>query len=127
MGHECSDCKFAPDSGAILTFFVPRELRDLAGNKPVFVGKFTMGGCTRPSGFYLFRCPDCGDTCIDYPHGYRSNGRLYIQCDRGRVEIILPPGKYKDVYKREKVVAPPTFWEELKSLWKLKKRGAFKT
>ena len=122
MAHECSDCMFVPDSDTLLTFFVPRELRNSAGKKPLFVGKFTMPGWAGHSGFYLFRCPYCDDVCVDYPHGYRDKGCLYIQCDRCGHEIVFTPGKYREIYKRENVVAPPTFWEELRGSWKLRKQ-----
>ncbi|OGN01906.1 MAG: hypothetical protein A3I26_02800 [Candidatus Yanofskybacteria bacterium RIFCSPLOWO2_02_FULL_43_10] len=122
MVHECSDCTFVADAGNLLTYFVPREKRDSAGNKPVFVGKFTMTDWAGHSGFYLFKCPDCGDVCVDYPHGYRDNGCLYIRCGRCRFEIILSPGKYKDIYRREQVVSPPTVLQELRGLWKARKQ-----
>lgn len=115
MGHWCSDCTFVADTGTLLT------LRDKASHKPEFVGKFTMSGWTGHSGFYLFKCPDCEDICVDYPHGYCENGCLYIRCDRCQFRIVFYPGQYKDVYKRENVIAPLTFWEELKCLWRDRK------
>lgn len=124
MGHECSECTFVPDADTLLTFCVSRELRNSVSHEPVFVGKFTMNGWVGHSGFYLFHCPDCEDVCVDYPHGYRENGYLYIRCGRCRYEVTFTPGrKYKEIYKREKVVAPPTFWETIRELWRLRKRN----
>ena len=122
MGHWCSDCTFVVDPSNLLLYFVSRKMRASAGKKPVFVGKFTMPDWVGHSGFYLFKCQDCGNVCIDYPHGYRDNGCLYIKCYRCQLEVILTPGKYREVYQRENVVAPPTFWEEVKGLWKLRKQ-----
>lgn len=123
---ECKECTFVPDAETLLTFHVSREVRGTASDQPEFVGKFTMPGWSGHSGFYLFRCPDCDDTCIDYPHGYTSEGCLYIRCDHCRFKIVFTPRKYKDVYRREKVVSPPTFWETLKELWRLRKAMVMK-
>ena len=122
MAHECSECSFVPDAGTLLAFVVSREVRDRTGQKPEFVGKFTMPGWTGHSGFYVFKCPECDDVRIDYPHGYCENGCLYIYCDKCRFRIVFYPGRYRDVYKREQVVAPPTVWEILKYHWKNRKK-----
>ncbi len=118
MGHECPDCTFVADVETLFTFIVKRELKETATNKLEFIGKFTMTGWVGHSGFYIFKCFDCGDVCVDYPHGYRDNGCLYVRCDRCRYEIVFTPDRYKDVYEREKVVSPPTLWQELKYFWK---------
>ena len=122
MAHECSGCSFVPDAGILLSFVVEREVRDRANQKPEFVGKFTMPDWTGHSGFYVFKCPDCDEVRIDHPHGYCENGCLYIRCDRCRFRIVFYPGKYRDVYKRENVVAPPTTWETFRSLWRNRKK-----
>jgi hypothetical protein len=122
MAHECSQCSFVPDAGTLLTYVVSREQRASAGRKPVFVGMFTMGGWVGHSGFYLFKCRECDNICVDYPHGYRGNGYIYIRCDRCSFEIIFDPREHRDVYKRENVVPPPTAWEVLKSYWKNRKK-----
>ena len=122
MGHECSGCSFVSDAETLLAFLVPREVRARASQKPEFVGKFTMSGWSGHSGFYVFRCPDCEEVRIDYPHGYCENGCLYIRCDKCRFRIVFYPGEYRDVYKRENVVAPPTTWEIFKDLWKNRKK-----
>lgn len=126
MIHECSECSFVPDAGALLVFVVPKEIRDRANHKPEFVGKFTMPGWSGHSGFYVFKCPECDEVRIDYPHGYCENGRIYIRCDKCRFQIVFYPGKYRDVYEREGVVMPPTFWEELKHLWRKRNRKKLK-
>ena len=118
MGHECSECRFVPDAGTLLAFVVTKEVRDRAAKKPEFVGKFTMPNWVGHSGFYVFKCPECGEVCVDYPHGYCENGCIYIRCDTCPFRIVFYPDRYREVYKREGVVAPPTVWEELRSLWK---------
>lgn len=122
MAHECAGCAFVPDAGTLLAYVVSREQRDAAGRKPRFVGMFTMPGWVGHSGFYLFRCRQCDDLCIDYPHGYRENGCIYVRCDRCRFEVIFYPREHRDVYKRENVVPPPTAWKVLKSYWKNRKK-----
>ncbi len=119
---DCKECAFAADTESLLTFNVPRKLREKAGGKPVFVGKFTMPGWSGHSGFYLFKCTECGRVCVDYPHGYTDGGCLYLRCDHCRFKVVLTPRKYREVYESEKVVAPPTFWQELKSLWETRKK-----
>ena len=122
MGHECPECRFVPDAGNLLAFLVPKEEREKANQKPVFVGKFTMPGWSGHSGFYIFRCPECEEVSIDYPHGYCENGCLYICCDICQFRIVFYPRQYREVYQREGVAAPPTFWEELKVLWRNRKK-----
>ncbi len=118
----CKECTFVPDTGTLLAFNVPKEVRDKANQKPKFVGKFTMPNWTGHSGFYIFLCPNCDEVRVDYPHGYCENGHLYIRCDRCRFRVVLYSGEYRDIYRRENVVAPPTFWEELKIFWKNRKK-----
>lgn len=49
---------------------------------PVSIGKFQLPGWSGANEFFLFRCSDCGELCIDYLHGwsgylccYASNGK----------------------------------------------------
>ena len=118
---ECKECTFASNIEELLVFNVPKEMRDKANHRPEFIGKFTMPGWTGHSGFYLFKCEVCQEICVDYPHGYRGNGCLYLRCGQCGYEIVLTPRKYGDVYKRDNVVPPPTFWKMIKTLWALRK------
>lgn len=122
MGHECSDCSFVVDATTLLLFLVPREIRERAGKKPEFVGKFTMTDWAGHSGFYIFKCSDCDIVCIDYPHGYCENGCLFLRCDKCQFRFVFYPSQYRDVYEREGVVAPLTTWETLKHFWRNRKK-----
>ena len=122
MGHECSDCSFVSDSGTLLLFLVPREVRDKASKEPKFVGKFTMTDWAGHSGFYLFKCSNCDTVCVDYPHGYCENGCLFLCCDKCRFRFVFYPGKYRDVYERENVVEPLTAWETFKYFLRNRKK-----
>lgn len=113
---DCKECIFVADAETLLTFFVDRKLREKAGAKPVFVGKFTMARWSGHSGFYLFKCsnPECEKVCVDYPHGYTSEGFLFLRCDRCRFKIILYPRKYREIYERDDVHIPEGFtWRGL--------------
>ena len=105
----CKECKFVADKQSLLLYFVTRELRDSATKEPKFVGKFTMPDWTGHSGFYVFRCQECESVCVDYPHGYNQHGRIYLRCNDNscRQTLVLEPRKARDIYEREKVVAPP--------------------
>ena len=101
----CTECIFAQDKNTLLIYSVSRELRERANEKLQFVGKFTMPGWVGHSSFYLFRCHECGNVGVDYPHGYRGEF-LYIRCDVCRYEIILSPSRYRDIYERDQVFVP---------------------
>ena len=42
----CTECNFVRDKETLLTFLVPREQKEQATSKPLFVGNFTMPGWT---------------------------------------------------------------------------------
>ena len=120
MTHECSQCTFVLDTDFLIAYFVTKVQRESATKKPVFVGMFTMNNWAGHSGFYLFKCPHCDEVRIDYPHGYCDKGHLYIRCGRCDFRTVFYPGKNRDVYQREGVVPPPTFWQELRYILKLR-------
>ncbi|MEX2090540.1 MAG: hypothetical protein WD989_00175 [Candidatus Paceibacterota bacterium] len=115
----CGKCSFVQDKGTLFAFFVDRKEKAIANEKPKFVGFFTLPNWVGHSGFYLFKCPDCGNLCIDYPHGYHENGCLYVRCERCDFTTTFYPDKYGDVYERENIVAPSSVWQEIKHLLKI--------
>lgn len=100
---ECKECIFVLDTSTILSFHVPKEVRDKANHEPKFIGKFTMPGWTGHSSFYLFKCIDCENVCVDYPHGYTSWGSCYLTCAKCGSGPIL---KKKEYYERDSIVVP---------------------
>jgi len=67
---DCGECTFIQDADTLFLFFVPRDTKEKATEEPVFVGNFTMPNRTNHSGFYVFKCKNCGEVCVDYLHGY---------------------------------------------------------
>lgn len=102
----CQDCIFVQDKQTLLTFIVPRQLKTGATKRPSFVGMFTMPGWTGHSAFYLFKCVECSWVSIDYPHGYTSQGLIFLRCDNCREKLVLRPFRDRDIYKRDNVHIP---------------------
>lgn len=102
----CTVCEYVKDVDTLLTWNISRETKAEATEEPKFVGFYTMTDWTGHSGFYVFRCKNCHETRVDYPHGYTSAGCLYLKCDSCRQNLVLHPRKNADIYEREKVVAP---------------------
>lgn len=114
---ECKECVFVQDEKTLLTFFVSREIKERATEEPVFVGKFTMPGWTGHSGFYLFRCKECEEVCVDYPHGYTDFGLMYLRCGRCEEACSLEVVEMKSIYERDGIHIPkPTREERMKEL-----------
>ena len=103
---ECRECSFVNDVETLFAFLVSREQKQQATSKPLFVGKFTMPGWSGHSGFYLFKCLECGDVNVDYPHGYCDFGCLFLSCKMCRERLVLDPRKEGTVYKAEGVPIP---------------------
>lgn len=116
----CTECTFVQDQETLFTFFVARELKEKVGKRPVFVGKFTMPKWVGHSGFYVFRCKECNEVSVDYPHGYTNWELCYLWCQRHGcgLQLVLRPGADKDrsVYIREKIALPPTLKEHAKNI-----------
>ncbi len=75
---ECKECIFVKDAKTLLSSIIPREKKEKVGNKPEFIGKFTMPNWTGHLDFYLFRCKECGTVSVDYPHGRTG----YLICNK---------------------------------------------
>lgn len=116
----CQDCSFVQDKQTLFTFIVPRELKERATKRPSFVGMFTMPDWAGHSAFYLFKCRECDSVSVDYPHGYTSQGRIFLRCDNCREKLVLHPFRNRDIYKRDKIHIPtePSFLKQIKNLWK---------
>lgn len=115
--HECSDCTFVRDKETLFIFLVPRDLKEKATNKPLFLGKFTMMGWVGHSGFYLFKCKSCGRVSTDYPHGYTDYGLLFLYCDSCKNKLPLEITEERAIYERENVHIPkPTKKERVREL-----------
>lgn len=112
MAHECSECSFVQDAETIRTFLVTRDDKKMATKKPRFIGKFTMSGWTGHSGFYLFKCEECGNVCVDYPHGYTSFGLMYLRCNYCKELLTLEVKEERPLYERENFHIPPEILEE---------------
>src|SRR3989338_3421605 len=91
--NGCIDCKFAPDKNSIFVWHTKKELKEHISKKPAFVGLFTLPGWVGHSGFYLFKCGNCGKTVIDHPHGYTEHGLLFLRCDSCEVKFSIKPNK----------------------------------
>lgn len=118
----CTECSFVQDKETLFLWLVPRELKDKATNKPLFVGKFTMPEWIDHRGFYLFRCRSCNQICVDYPHGYTPiEGLMFLCCHHCKEKLPLEVTEEKAIYEREGVVAPLTAWQELKASWKARR------
>lgn len=108
---ECKECTFVLDASTILSFHIPKEVRDKANHEPKFVGKFTMSGCTGHSSFYLFKCIECGSVGVDYPHGYHGP-YWYLRCGECDYTIDLNSSKYRSIYEDNDGFVPK-FIEEI--------------
>ncbi len=117
----CMECSFVPDIETLLIFMVPREKRERAGRYPEFIGQFTMSDWAGHASFYLFKCLGCDKTRADYPHGYCDGEYLYFKCDECHYQLVLNSRRYKDIYEREKMASPPTFWQTVQNFWRLRK------
>ncbi|MBI2062483.1 MAG: hypothetical protein HYT64_02235 [Candidatus Yanofskybacteria bacterium] len=102
----CTECSFVQDQETLFVYLVPRDLKEKATNKPLFVGNFTMPGWTDHSGFYLFGCKSCGQTTVDYPHGYTNFGLMYLRCDDCGEKLPLEVTEERAIYEREDVYIP---------------------
>lgn len=115
---DCKECTFALDAASILSFHVPKEVRDKANHEPKFIGKFTMPGWTGHSSFYLFMCEFSGTIVVDYPHGYTTMGSCYLNCVCGN-RLLL---KKREDYERDSISVPliaftkKEIWENSKKL-----------
>ena len=128
MGHECSECSFVADAETLFTFIVTREQKAAANKKPKFVGFFTMSEWVGHSGFYLFKCEECGNVCVDYPHGYTNFGLMYLRCSYCKTLLILEVKEERPLYERENFHIPPETLEErqaelYKTIVGVKERG----
>jgi len=113
----CTECIFVGDPETILAFKVNRQLRQTVGYKPIFVGKFTMPGWVGHSGFYLFKCKECNEVCVDYPHGYTDYGLIYLVCCFCGEKLPLEVTEERSIYERERVYIPkPTREERIQDL-----------
>lgn len=120
----CTECTFVGDRETILAFMVDRQLKQTVEYDPVFVGKFTMPQQVGHSGFYLFKCKECGVVCTDYPHGYTDGGYMYLRCDNCRRQLVITESDAwgREIYIKENVVMPPTrtrtmFFQFLRNLF----------
>ncbi|MBI2674197.1 MAG: hypothetical protein HYX22_00455 [Candidatus Yanofskybacteria bacterium] len=109
---ECKECAFVQDGESLFTFFVSRDLKEKATEKPVFVGKFTMPNWIGHSGFYIFRCKECGEVSVDYPHGYTDHGLMYLACCYCREKLPLEAVRDRSIYEREETHVPKLKREE---------------
>lgn len=114
---DCTECTFVGDQETILAFKVDRQLRQTVWYEPVFVGKFTMPGWVGHSGFYLFKCRECDEVCVDYSHGYTDFGLMYLACRYCGEGLPLEVTKERSIYEREGVHIPkPTREERIQDL-----------
>ena len=104
MGHECEVCTFVASKEAI---HVDPEIVRSLGWKPVFINFFTLLKWSGHSAFYVFKCPECKQPSIDYPHGYIDFGLLYFNCEKCGSVIPLEVGPNRKIYEREEVPVPP--------------------
>jgi hypothetical protein len=113
----CTECTFVQDIESLFIYLVPRELKEKAVKKPLFLGKFTMIGWNGHSGFYLFKCKSCGQVYVDYPHGYTDFGLMFLRCEHCQAKISLEVTEEKALYERERVFIPkPTREERIRDL-----------
>ena len=119
MAHECSECIFVANQESVFTGWGDKKV----GKIPKCVGCFTMPNWSGHCNFYIFSCPFCGNSSVDYPHGYTSDGTrsglLYLSCQD--CEAIQPLYD-KDIYKASGMPAPPSFWGVVKSVWAMRKK-----
>lgn len=108
--HECAECSYVASKENI---FIDQRLLRRMGEKPIFLGAFTMPGWSGHGNFYLLKCSACGTALVDYPHGYQRDGSLYFSCYNCPAGSMIHSLKYtaitiKDpqVYKREKIAIP---------------------
>lgn len=78
------------------------------------LGRYTMPRWVGHSMFYLFLCPNCGAYAVDYLHGMT----LYMSCDACDAHIPLTQKRF---YVERGGELPPSFFEQLRSLWRLRK------
>ncbi len=109
MVHECPECIFVENKESI---FVSPQDRAGAKKKPTFIGKFTMKGWVGHSGFYLFRCKNCGTASVDYPHGYTNFGLIFLRCSNCGENLPLEVCEERGIYEREKAYIPPPTQKE---------------
>ena len=107
----CKECAFASDIAQLFAFNVSREVREKATKEPKFVGKFTMSGWTGHSGFYLFKCAECGSVGVDYPHGYHGS-YWYLRCGECNYTLDLNSSRYRSIYQDNDGFVPK-FIEEI--------------
>ena len=107
----CTECVFASDKETLLIFMVDRKIRQAAGYDPIFVGKFTMPGWVGHSRFYLFKCGECNEVCVDYPHGYTGKGYIFLRCGDCLLQLVITPDTNwgEEIYSGEGIVAPPKY------------------
>lgn len=119
MVHRCDDCTFVANSESI---FAGWTHKTESSEKPRRLGCFTLPNWNGHSDFYLFKCSACGVACVDYPHGYTSDGvrdgLLYFSCHS--CEAIKPLYD-KEIYKSSGLPSLPTFWDVLKEAWAMRK------
>jgi len=104
-GHECGECIFVASKEDI--YVRAQILRD-AATVPVFINFFTLPGWRGHSAFYIFRCPHCRTTSVDYPHGYTDFGLLFLNCDECKKVLPLKVPQNKEIYERERLPLPPS-------------------
>ena len=108
----CAECRFVQDRITLLLYVIPRELREGATERPRFIGKFHMPDWVGHSGFYLFKCKNCENVSVDYPHGYTGFGLIYLSCNMCDENLLLEAFEEKAIYEREGVPAPSITREE---------------
>ena len=76
--------KFTKGENFLLASCTEEQFQQLkTSRRPVKLGYFTKDGWTGGLPFYLFTCPDCGTTSVDYKHGYNP----YLFCKNCRTSI----------------------------------------
>jgi len=114
----CTECKPVLDASSLATYMISREDKNGTTHKPRCVGLFTMPGWVGHSRFYIFRCKECQDSVIDYPHGYTSDamrdGLLFLRCNICG-EIL--PLYDREVYEAEGLPAPLTSLGVVRRVW----------
>lgn len=117
--HHCPDCTFVTDFDPPSFPNTVQKLVKKAGKKPKFCGLFTMPGWSGHNGFYVFRCQECRQLSIDYPHGYTGDGLrsglLYLRCGICDYQSLIYD---KKIYAFQGISAPPSLWKIFKRLLK---------
>lgn len=111
-GTDCQTCTFIVSTNHI-------EVTPLQELKAQFsiveLGYFTMPNWSGHSMFYLFKCPHCGDLQRSYVHGFDA----HLVCYDCQGDYYVSGKRF---YENDGRVSPPSFWQQLKFLFELRKR-----